>query len=232
MSNFSFAGEINRDNAMGAVADTMNSLSLDILKATMEMGGKQVVSQNGNAYAMERLDDTEVKALVTEAGDVVDASLADTIFDIIGISPDSEIAGGIETDASWSINITAGDATDNPGGASLKISYLDANTGDVMVMGVDIDKNGECVGLSPLKASDETTTDAAILSADLETTEVDGGGLLKSWGIDNPEELQPGDLFLVQQKLQIIKDTVSAVHTTGKTQGDIMREATQKFAQG
>jgi hypothetical protein len=30
-ANYSFVGEVNRNNAMGAVADTMNSLNLDIL---------------------------------------------------------------------------------------------------------------------------------------------------------------------------------------------------------
>ena len=59
-ANYSYVGEINRNNAMSAVADTMNSLNLDILKATMEMGGKQVVEKDGKAYAMQRLTDSEV----------------------------------------------------------------------------------------------------------------------------------------------------------------------------
>lgn len=285
-SNYSFVGEINRNNAMSAVADTMNELNLDILKATMEMGGKQVVEKDGNAYALERLDESEVKNLkdsatitlttadftiagsvktltkggddnyygadglvvgeneagnwVASTGDAVTNKTGDVttttysqdiknrdtaaaIFDILGINPGSDIDGKLDGN-NWKINLS----TDGSN-VTMKVAYVDANTGNNMGMAVVLDSDGVCKGLSELKQYD--SLNGAVV-ADEKIIAVDGGGLLESWGIRNPEELQPGDLFLVQQKLQIIKDTVSAVHTTGKTQGDIMREATQKFAQG
>ncbi len=309
-ANYSFVGEVNRNNAMGAVADTMNQLNLDILKATMEMGGKQVVEKDGKAYALERLDDTEIKDLKDKvttnhtftvgtgasaftvscslnangnyygsrtvgtttiqyefspaasgteytgktfigaafpAGgtgattidtttaisapvlsysltSVTNTSTAEAIFDILGINPGSDIDGELKGN-NWKINIIA----NADGGVTFNVAYKNANTGEFMGMAVILDKNGACIGLSELKTYESLDKALAGQSA---IVKVDGGGLLKSWGITNPEELQPGDLFLVQQKLQIIKDTVSTVHTTGKTQGDIMREATQKFAQG
>ncbi|GEM_PF-4562912 len=304
-ANYSFVGEVNRNNAMGAVADTMNELNLDILKATMEMGGKQVVEKDGKAYALERLDNSEVKDLkdkvtATNSGkytvgeetnctkgangqfytsanpgvpipavtvgstvftfnttsgkyeapvtintvspavlpasatperidysvtEITNTDTAAAIFDILGIDPSSDISDKLAGN-NWKITMTTdGDSV------TMKVAYVDANTGDTMAMAVRLKDNGECTGLSELSNKANSSLDEAIVS-DAEIIDVDGGGLLKSWGISNPEELQPGDLFLVQQKLQIIKDTVSAVHTTGKTQGDIMREATQKFAQG
>lgn len=303
-ADYSFVGAVNRDNAMSAVADTMNSLTLDILKATMEMGGKQVVEKDGNAYALERLDASEVKGfkddvssqtfyavgagsytlggdgkfydsgvakdtvtvdskvytfnttskkyetevtaaagstpavmasldmskiatnVVYTATPITQKDVADAIFDILGINPKSDIEGGIDG-SNWKISMNSDGSN-----VTMKVAYVDANTGDTMIMGVKLDKDGACVGLSALDNKNGLSLDNAIASDDLVISDVNGGGLLESWGITNPEELQPGDLFLVQQKLQIIKDTVSAVHTTGKTQGDIMREATQKFAQG
>jgi hypothetical protein len=317
-ANYSFVGEVNRNNAMGAVADTMNELNLDILKATMEMGGKQVVEKDGKAYALQRLDDSEVKDLKDEAGTNYTFKLSDTvsvtctkdsngdyygstsssttppvvteyqfkattstagvttyegksalkpttgsvnweattglttvtvpanptvsypdttigadkkdtamaIFDILGINPSSDIDGGIDG-MNWKISLSS-----NGDSVTMKVAFIDKNTGDTMIMGVKLGDDGSCKGLSALANKGPLDINSALGDKDLVITDVDGGGLLESWGISNPEELQPGDLFLVQQKLQIIKDTVSAVHTTGKTQGDIMREATQKFAQG
>jgi hypothetical protein len=305
-TDYSFVGAVNRDNAMSAVADTMNSLTLDILKATMEMGGKQVVEKDGNAYALERLDSSEIKkfkenvsvtaeftigtatciltkgetdaagvtAYYGKAGSVNvrvtvngatktvfegnsatpvvyassastsltataklpdtqtvfcaidDEEIAGSIFDVLGINPETDIDGKIDGN-NWKIQMSSdGDSV------TMKVAYIDASTGDTMIMGVKLGDDGSCKGLSAIDNKSGMKLETAIESSDLVISDVDGGGLLKSWGINNPEELQPGDLFLVQQKLQIIKDTVSAVHTTGKTQGDIMREATQKFAQG
>jgi hypothetical protein len=300
-SNYSFVGEINRSTAMSSVADTMNELNLDILKATMEMGGKQVILKDANAFSLEKLDASEIREFreqvdseqlylfdggdrfTLEDGQFEDAGgvkgtvtlggttytwdatenkymdganeldiantvptetqytlttlessstqIIENVCNLLGIHPETDIEGGSKGEVKVSL------LAHEDKSVTFLVAYQDKDTGKFMQMGARVDENGRCIGFSELEEVEEghnpLNSKIALDHFDLDKIiEVDGAGLLESWGINDPQELQPGDLFLIQQKLQIIKDTVSAVHTTGKTQGDIMREATQKFSQG
>ena len=224
--DYSFVGSVNRDNAMSAVADTMNEKNADILGITMEMGGKGVSKLNGEIYAIDNLDAAEVKNLI----DNLSAPDKNAILSLLGIDAENiadPTTGSKKTGADYAdIQVTANTGTE--GGITISVGFKDANTGKDMCIGVRLNADGKVMELSPLK---EGVFSSAVGGANnIELKAVDSNGLLESWGIDG-QDLNPGDLFFVQQKLQILKDLISAVHASGKTQGDVMREVTQKFAQ-
>ncbi|MDD5456526.1 MAG: hypothetical protein PHV30_05785 [Candidatus Margulisbacteria bacterium] len=215
--DYSFVGAVNRDNAMSAVADTMNEKNADILGITMEMGGKGIAKLNGEIFAVDKLDAAEVKNI----RDNVSAADKNAILSLLGIDA-QKVSGGAD-----GATIIPTPTTDPENGVNISVQYEDKDTGKTMCIGVQLDADGKVLKFSPLKegtiAGDGTTSDISL-------EKVDSNGLLESWGIDG-QDLNPGDLFFVQQKLQILKDLISAVHASGKTQGDVMREVTQKFAQ-
>lgn len=270
MSNdFGFVGEINRQNAAGAVADTMNELNTDILAMTMEMGGKQIAKLNGEVYAVDNLSSAEVEDLKADAVtyEKVDGPLGTEYFvgwggeplelngipinytdDLSTLTDDqramvenhavrsTELWGqgatqtavlsllGIDADNVSADKTQIQVITTPDGGVQMLVKYTESDTKDTKAIGIELNDEGVITKMSPVQKQADI-----VFPGDLK--EVESNGLLASWGID-AEDLNPGDLFFIQQQLQIVKDTISTVHTTGKTQGDVMREATQKFAQG
>ncbi len=234
--DYGFVGEVDRSNSMTAVADTMNQKNNEILAITLEMGGKKSIEMDGNFYAMDKVNDNDVKDIrgMTTIAD------KEALCTMLGIPVES--IGTLGTNKGYdAVGVVVTPLTSPANGARISLTYVDASTNNVMTIGVELDENGLVTAFSPLKDNGEVdagTTDPDAIhiggnSVALEYSDVvDNGGLLASWGIKDSEELLPGDLFLIQQKLQIIKDLISTVHTTGKTQGDVMREATQKFSQG
>ena len=61
--DYGFAGEVSRNNAMNAVADTMNQNNMEILGVSLEMGGKKSIALDGKFYAMEQANSTELNAM-------------------------------------------------------------------------------------------------------------------------------------------------------------------------
>lgn len=234
--DYGFVGEVDRSNSMTAVADTMNQNNNEILAITLEMGGKKSIELDGNFYALDKVNDNDVKDIrgMTTTAD------KEALCTMLGIPAES--IGALGANKGYdAVGVKVEALTSPENGARVSITYVDANTNNVMTIGVELDENGLVTAFSPLQ--DHGEVDAGVtdpnaihiggLPVALEYSEVvDSGGLLASWGIKDSEALLPGDLFLIQQKLQIIKDLISTVHTTGKTQGDVMREATQKFSQG
>ncbi len=222
--DYGFAGEVSRNNAMNAVADTMNQNQSEILAVSLEMGGKKSITVDGKFYAMEQANSADLNALKLKFnpdGSIVSGSegVKNDIMTLLGIDANS-ITGGA---AGLTVTLK-NDTTTTPATVTMTLDFIDKNTNNPMSMGIKLDPNGKVLEFAPLKEGASSATDFKKVD--------DQGGLLKSWGITDATDLQPGDLFLIQQKLQIIKDLISAVQTTGKTQGDVMREVTQKFAQG
>ena len=220
--DYGFAGEVNRNNAMSAVADTMNQNNMEILGVSLEMGGKKSIELDGKFYAMENASSTELNALKLSFNadgtvKVGSEGVKNDIMTLLGLDANT-IKGGAE---GLTVTLSVDSASKN---VTMTLNFTDIRTDKAMSMGVVMDPNGLVKEFSPLK-------EGALVTTDFKKVD-DQGGLLKSWGITDAQDLQPGDLFLVQQKLQIVKDLISAVHSTGKTQGDVMREVTQKFAQG
>jgi len=241
MVQFESVGEVSRNGAMSAVANTMNENNAKILGISAEMGGKRTVEVNSKLFILDRFDDWEVNQLegaVGATGVVEDATVKELVCTLVGLDAgaitDFSRTEGSSADviiSSATVPAPVAPATSNLTCASsvakIEVKYCD-EAGNQCMIGVELDNDGAVTAFSPLQVG---TPD---LEADptCSYTETETQGLLESWGIDDAEDLQPGDLFLIQQKLQIVKDLISAVHSTGKTQGDVMREATQKFAQG
>lgn len=227
MSDFGFAGEINRENAVTAAADTMNEATRDILSTTMEMGGKQTIAVNGKLYAIDKAEAGEIYNIKSgENGSIKDKGDADAVINLLGIDP-AKIKGGVNglssNPATLKITITKTEKK-----FQITVAYENARNGKLMGIACKIDSDGNCLAFSPLVEFNTKMTD--IKPENFTFTDVKSTGLLASWGID-AKDLNPGDLFFIQQKLQTIKDLISTVHTAGKAQGDVMREATQKLAQ-
>ncbi len=222
--DYGFAGEVSRNNAMNAVADTMNQNNMEILAVSLEMGGKKSISLDGKFYAMDQANASELNAMKLNFNadgsiKVGSEGVKNDIMTLLGLDANN-IAGGA---AGLEVKLTE-DATTTPATITMSLDYVDSHTNNSMSMGIKMDPDGKVLEFAPLKEGANVSTDFKKVD--------DQGGLLKSWGITDATDLQPGDLFLIQQKLQIVKDLISAVHATGKTQGDVMREVTQKFAQG
>jgi hypothetical protein len=222
--DYGFAGEVNRNNAMNAVADTMNENNMKILAVSLEMGGKKSIELDGKFYAMDRASTQELNAMKLnfEADGTVKVGsegVKNDVMSLVGLDSRNIVGGA----AGLKLSMKE-DSTTTPATYTMTLDFTDNNTNKVMSMGVKMDPDGKVLAFAPLKEGTSSPDDFKKVD--------DQGGLLKSWGITDAEDLQPGDLFLVQQKLQIIKDLISAVHSVGKTQGDVMREVTQKFAQG
>ena len=234
MVQFESVGEVGRDAAMAAVANTMNEKNLNILGISAEMGGKRTVEVNSKQFITDRFDDWEVNKLegaVSSSGVVTTDSLIELTCTLFGLNNDT-IGGFTDPTAKPTVFIrnttaTGGSWEGNNTVVSIEISYTD-QAGNQCMIGAELDNDGAITAFSPQQTGIPNLESGATCVFTQTSTE----GLLESWGIDDAEDLQPGDLFLIQQKLQIIKDLISAVHSTGKTQGDVMREATQKFAQG
>ena len=233
--DYGFAGEVSRDNAMNATADTMNQKNMEILSVSSEMGGKKAVELDGNYYLMEKMSASELTAI----SDKFDATgnltgnegVKNDIMTLMGLDS-TTVKGGAE---GLTVNLKVDAVTKD---VTMSLCFTDKNTGRTMSMGVIMDSDAMVLALSPLKevppqadGNQQDPTTYAISSSDFKEVN-DQGGLLHSWGILDSENLNPGDLFIIQQQLQMMKDLISSVHSTGKTQGDVMREVTQKFAQG
>ncbi|OGI08027.1 MAG: hypothetical protein A2Y40_09820 [Candidatus Margulisbacteria bacterium GWF2_35_9] len=255
MVQFESVGEVSRNAAMSAVANTMNENNANILGISSEMGGKRTVEVNSKLFITDRFDDWEVNKLEDAVGatGVVDTdSVRELVCTLFGL--DNDAIGGFQNVTGFdpATDLTLASATgktidpavtnitkpvvilDKNGPfegvnsvVSVEIYYTD-EAGNQCMIGAELDNDGAITAFSPQQAG----MPGLPLGTTCTYTQTETQGLLESWGIDDAEDLQPGDLFLIQQKLQIIKDLISAVHSTGKTQGDVMREATQKFAQG
>lgn len=236
MVQFESVGEVSRNAAMAAVANTMNENNANILGISAEMGGKRTVEVNSKLFIMDRFDDWEVNKLenaVDSKGVVTDDSIIELVCTLFGLNNDT-IGGFTSIAAKPTITITEGSGLVAPdvfvgtgSVARIEIAYSD-EAGNQCLIGAELDNDGAITAFSPQQVGMPALPSGTTTNY----TQTETQGLLESWGIDDAEDLQPGDLFLIQQKLQIIKDLISAVHSTGKTQGDVMREATQKFAQG
>ena len=234
--DYNFAGNINRDNAMSAVADVMNGKNKDILSVSMEMGGKQIAKVNGEGYAIDRIEAAEVKNILDQAGGataVLDEATQQAVCSLLGIDKSSIATENGKSLLTLNVEDITNASSGNIGDAStlkLSLSFIDKDTGKHCSIGAELNADGGVTAFSPLQ-SEPATKATKDKYPTISLHKVDTTGLLESWGIDG-EELSPGDLFFVSQQLQMIKDLIGTVHTTGKTQGDVMREVTQKFSQG
>jgi len=107
--------------------------------------------------------------------------------------------------------VEGGTVTVNSATRTISVNTGDVNIGVAGVVSVKVDTDGKCI---------EFNGEAVKAST-----------FLDSWGID-AKDFGPGDLFFIQQNVQIIKDMISTLQTSGKANSDIMKEATQKYAQG
>ncbi len=218
---FTSANEVNREAVNTAIGQTMNDRNSDLLSISIEMSGKKIVIDSlGKNHIVGSEDD--IKSLesptgvpITYQGATGTTALTEEVKKafaaLLGIDPASITSGTITT------NVTG------VGGAKVTqivVQTKDPKTGTLGAIGVQLNSDGAVVGFGENKGTGGTPIFAAITA----------NSFLGSWGID-ASDLRPGDLFMVQQNLQIIKDEISALQTAGKSHSDIMREATQKFSQ-
>ncbi len=206
MVDFNFSGAVDRNNSISAVASSMNSKSVDLLNISMEMSGKQIAKVGSESYALDKMDAAAVKTLAV-ASATLTAAQKESLSALFGVNQNdcSSVSG--------SITVTSGAPT-------LTLTFTNKNTDVTTTLSATLDTSGKVT-----KFSSATGATAGTL------LDVNSTGLLDSWGISGTD-LSPGDLYLVQQHLQVIKDAISTIQASGKSQGDVMREVTQKFAQG
>jgi hypothetical protein len=193
---------VNAGAVNQSIMEGMNDKNLDLLSMSLEMSGKTAVVDGEDNLHALGTKDDLDAANATAVGAEQIAALAN----LLGVDPD--------------------DVTSHSFTATEAILCVDT-TGDTVgdtILAVEFDAAGEVSGMAS-----EVGVNVAAFSGTYEA--VAEGDFLSRWGIDS-QDFGPGDLFFIQQNVQIIKDMISTLQTSGKAHSDIMREATQKYAQG
>ena len=196
------ADQVNRGAVNQAVQDGMNSSNSDILAMSLEMTGKGAVISESTGQL--HAIGTKADALTS----IDDGSIAAGAATTTQIEAMASLLG-IDSSKILAANVTVSSAL---GVATITVDTKDLTIGNAGVVTMKVDSTtGACKELNGEK--------------------VTASDFLDSYGID-AKDFGPGDLFFIQQNVQIIKDMISTLQTSGKANADIMKEATQKYAQG
>lgn len=213
------------NQATEAVQGAMNDQSSLLTQVAMEMSGNAVYKAGSELMVAKEVTAQQVRDYATTSPLTENQKTA--ILDMVGldithmsdvsITPKTVVSGGSPA------SVGAG------GVLQLTIQGKDNSSGEYRQLAIELNSEGGVTAFS----SEKSYGTKALADADVPSfsATVSTKGVLESWNI-NKDDLRPGDLFFIQTKLQQIKDLISTIQTTGKSYSDIMREVTQKFAQG